>query len=708
MAIDSYALCPCGSGKKLKFCCVDLRADLEKIEKLVAGEQIHAALQHVEQLLREHPGRRSLLEMELRLHLRLQDAEAVARSAARLVQAAPDYPSAYAYAAIAAAQNQEESAAVERLQDALERVAGPPAAALIEALTVVGHALLLAGNLPAAHAHLALAAQLQPDPRNPAAELLLRLNLQGRPPLLLREQLPLAREPEQAAHRPAFEESLRRAAEGQWRKAADALRPLLDATRPDPAIVRNLALLAGRLGDVDELSRGLSRYARLDVAPEEAGVAEAVAQMVSRDLDEPRLPTVRIAFQVRDADELAARMGADRRTENYALDPEQLDEDETARPRNTYLLRDRPLPADVENLTPAEAPNVAAFLSLYGRRTDRDAQLVVTTDVDDAFEGTLALLREIGGDQIGPEIERTVVGEKSLSEHALNWRWRLPDETPPAVRRRLLEVRRREALLQRWPEAPRAALGGLSPREAVGNAELRAALLGSVVILEQSAATPAEAPVFQELRAQLQLPPGLAALPAGTTLDALPLASFLHLDLTGAPLDAIERALDRAFAAGAIVVGVRAAEEAVGREDDDELRESAWGYLVRQHPDPDVGFERLQEARAWARRAGKSQGPWLLMELELQLERGDAAGVERCLQEIRNDCRDEPEIFESAYRLLQAAGLVAPLEEAYAARRAQRPDPGTPSPSNAAPPSRLWTPDSDLPANKPKSALWTP
>jgi hypothetical protein len=420
------------------------------------------------------------------------------------------------------------------------------------------------------------------------------------------------------------------------------------------------------------------------------------------------LPTVRIAFQVRDADELAARMGADRRTENYALDPEQLDEDETARPRNTYLLRDRPLPADVENLTPAEAPNVAAFLSLYGRRTDRDAQLVVTTDVDDAFEGTLALLREIGGDQIGPEIERTVVGEKSLSEHALNWRWRLPDETPPAVRRRLLEVRRREALLQRWPEAPRAALGGLSPREAVGNAELRAALLGSVVILEQSAATPAEAPVFQELRAQLQLPPGLAALPAGTTLDALPLASFLHLDLTGAPLDAIERALDRAFAAGAIVAGVRAAEEAVGREDDDELRESAWGYLVRQHPDPDVGFERLQEARAWARRAGKSQGPWLLMELELQLERGDAAGVERCLQEIRNDCRDEPEIFESAYRLLQAAGLVAPLEEAYAARRAQRPDPGTPSPSNAAPPSRLWTPDSDLPANKPKSALWTP
>ena len=67
MAVDPYAPCPCGSGKKLKFCCTDLIGDIEKIHRMIEGDQPRAALQHVEQTLAKHPRRASLLDLKATL-----------------------------------------------------------------------------------------------------------------------------------------------------------------------------------------------------------------------------------------------------------------------------------------------------------------------------------------------------------------------------------------------------------------------------------------------------------------------------------------------------------------------------------------------------------------------------------------------------------------------------------------------------------------
>ena len=50
MPIDAYSPCPCGSGKKIKFCCKDLLGDLQKIERMLEGEQYMACLAHIERL----------------------------------------------------------------------------------------------------------------------------------------------------------------------------------------------------------------------------------------------------------------------------------------------------------------------------------------------------------------------------------------------------------------------------------------------------------------------------------------------------------------------------------------------------------------------------------------------------------------------------------------------------------------------------------
>jgi predicted Zn-dependent protease len=52
--MDSYALCPCGSGKKVKFCCQAILPEMSKIERLQQNNQPRMALQLIEKLLKDH------------------------------------------------------------------------------------------------------------------------------------------------------------------------------------------------------------------------------------------------------------------------------------------------------------------------------------------------------------------------------------------------------------------------------------------------------------------------------------------------------------------------------------------------------------------------------------------------------------------------------------------------------------------------------
>src|SRR5690606_34818064 len=53
-SMDSYSLCPCGSGKKIKFCCQAILPEMGKIERLQQNNQPRMALQLIDKLLKEH------------------------------------------------------------------------------------------------------------------------------------------------------------------------------------------------------------------------------------------------------------------------------------------------------------------------------------------------------------------------------------------------------------------------------------------------------------------------------------------------------------------------------------------------------------------------------------------------------------------------------------------------------------------------------
>ncbi len=121
MTVDSYAPCPCGSGKKMKFCkCVDQPQEYEKIKRLIEGEQSLAAMDRINQLLADTPNAAWLLAMKGELALQLQEPDTFRDTATRFLKLKPDNPLAITMRAFLALMDKEPLENVARyLCDAL-------------------------------------------------------------------------------------------------------------------------------------------------------------------------------------------------------------------------------------------------------------------------------------------------------------------------------------------------------------------------------------------------------------------------------------------------------------------------------------------------------------------------------------------------------------------------------------------------------------
>jgi len=708
MAIDPYSPCPCGSGKKLKFCCFDLAADIEKVQKMVQGEQPHAALKHVEKLLSKQPQRASLLDLQASLQLSMHDFDAARNTIGDFLEAYPLSPTANAQAAILLAAVEGGRKAIGPLQNSLEQLDQEMPLRVLEAVGAVGQALLMQGELTAARSHLLLYAAIAPEGDNRALELLLRMNLQAGLPLLMRESWRLLDCPADVEWQDKFQQATNFSSRGLWRQAEAIFAQLREEVGAVPEVVYNLALLRGWLGDAARFAAGLHEYAQLEVPEDQAVEAEALAQLVNPDLEDPQLETVKLSYALAEVEAVAEQFITDKRVEDYKLDPQDLDDDELARPRSTHVLLDRPTPETGVDLNRDDIPHVMAFLSLYGKRTDREARLEVTTDRSEGFDHVQKLLGEITANALGEAIEEEVVAKKSISEESLSWRWRLPNDTPADHRLKLLAEQRREAILQRWANAPRAALQNQSPLGAVDQPELRIALLASALIIEQAATDPSELPLFEELRQSLKLPPAEKIDPTDLDLEQVPLVRVPRFDFAKLPEDRLAKLLDRTGLMGAHFATLIVAKEIVSRPEsaDGIDRATAFRQLIRLEPDTQQAMQWSKQARQWSEKNGKSSAEWALMELEIAIQQGEASEVQRALGEIRTSHLEEPGVAEATYRLLHSAGLVAPPN----AQGGSTPMPLQTAPVGAGEPG-VWTPDSDAPTSsegEKKSVIWTP
>lgn len=708
MAVDPYAPCPCGSGKKLKFCCSDIAGEIEKIHRMIEGDQPRAALRHAEQSLSKHPRRASLLDLKATLELSLEELDAAQATIEEFLHSEADSPSAHACEAMLLATTEGGRAAVVPLQRALALIEREMPQRVFEAIGVVGRALLSDGQVVAAQAHLWLHVGLAPRDDSRALELLVNLNNYSGLPLLLRDHLRLRDWPADATWLADAQTASQLAANGKWQEAVGIIDQLGSQYGAEPTLLYNRALLGGWLADDRALVAGLHAFAGLDVPLDDAVEAEAIAQLLDPEKKEQTLDSVVCVYSVRDMDELVSRLTVDARVQSFEVDPATLAGSDQPMPRHTYVLLNQPLPASGIGIARQQVPSLAGVISIFGRQTNREERLELTTDHGPDFDRTISALVDVAGETLGEMTEERVVGSITPTEQALNWRWHFPVDTPPRERRRLVAEERHAAIIERWPGVPRPGLDGKTPHEASHDPRLRIPLMAAVLILEQGGNNSGDGTSIAVLRDKLGLPQPEPIDPAGRDVAGLPLVRVPRLKINEVPDDQIVQLYRRAVLVAARPALAPLAGEAVARPSLAERIPPADAYrrLIAMEDDEARALTLIQEARERSQAAGESTAAWDLAELELHIDRGNAEQAQAALARIEQQHLDDPQVAAAVYRLLYETGVISPEQ---LAPQAAVDEPAMAGSVRTEPTGgRIWTPESDRPAGGGKSSLWTP
>ena len=702
MALDPYSPCPAGTGKKLKFCCADLVGELEKIQRMLEGDQRSACLDYIEKLQEKFPGRACLMTSQALLLLGQGRQDEAKQVVEKVLSTASVNPVALAESALINLGEGELRKAVETLQLALSSSPSPMPATVVDVVASIAQGLVTFQQIPSALGHLLLLASLVPQDER-TLSLIVRLNASPQVPLLFKEEpdfLPPAADASWAA---AFNEALDAARRGTWRVAADKLTALISVAGDSPALWHNLAILRAWLADDEGAVEALRKVAKLATDVDDRIEAEALAQLLDPATASEVVEMVSFDYPVVDHDALVEHL-TDRRVAAMPVDTSAWTERNEAPPQHSFALLDRPAPRSGVGITRDAVPNILGHALLFGRQTDREARLEVTV-VRPNLAAAQVAIAELYGAQLGPVGQEEKRGEIPASQWALSWNWRLPEDTPVDEVHKLLVEQRRHAILDRWTQTPLAVLQGKTPAAAAADSQLTLPLQGAVLVLELSFQEASIGDTFSALRQQLRLPPVGPITPDTGDVDRVPLARLHRVDWSNVGDDALLAANRRAMFAAAQLAVRNTAQAILARESLKSKVPAAqiYGLLARLEDDTSKALGLLDQARTAAESAGQSTAMWDLDELSLRLERGEPEQFSRLMSHIQTHHSREPGVTQAMMQILMEAGLISPDG------RPVRPPQDSPLvvPGAAAEPGKIWTPESEAAPGK-KSALWVP
>jgi len=716
MTIDAYSYPPCGTNQKIKFYCPDMIGDIEKIERMLQGEQRVACLEYVQKLLQKHPEHSVPLFYNAILQLQLSEEQQATEAVKTFLEKHPDNPAAHAlYSTLQAALGNVEEA-VDELQTALENTVDQLHPSLYDAFGAVGQGLLMRGHVLGARSHFSLQANIAPEDDNSSMQMLVRLNQTPEIPIFLKQDLTLTPCPEGFPRISEFDSALQDAAKGRWRRGLDKFEELRKIAPRNSAILENIASLQYSLGLDEDAVATLHSFAKsVERSEFETAVeAEALAKSLVKGEEDEKLEVAQISFEIREMEQLLEKLRVDERCEHLPVDLSQLGTEDTPPPRAAYLLLDRPRVAAASELTLDTVSSVLSEILVYGKETDRESRVEFSAAKGNNFQKTIDTIKEVCGDTIGSDSHEEPRGEIFAQQVLMNWQWRLPDDITPELKSKLMGEKRRTVILDEWTSFPQKSLDGKSPLEAADDGNLRLKLAAEVLSLEMVAQQEKWLFDFADLREKLKLPQQDEISPENLDIVTLPLTRLHRLPADKLSDEDLVQAYGRSVIRGLTGAVSKLANELLTRDSlkDKIDRGQLYGELARTAPDADESLAYLQKAQQVSVEEGKSPGLWMVAELSLRMERREMEQAQSLMQELMSKYASDQQVAQALFGVLQRFGLITPDGRMVGA-----------PPTGAGPPPEaqgdgLWTPGAPeppaaapSPAAEPedkKSGLWLP
>ena len=709
MSVDKYAVCPCGSGKKIKFCkCRESVSQLDRVIKMVEGGQIVPALDQLSSILQEHPDAAWALAIRGRLLLDLREYDSLSENADRFIRLQPSNPLALTQRAAAKLFHGEVEQATESMLAALTESGRDVDSFVLDVSSVLAYSLAQRGVFLTARVYASLAMMASGYEGGQGAVSVLR-QLNTAPTInQLMKTIPAPIErPLDAEWGERYDEAATLLRNNKIDLAESKFQSLRRTLASEPAVLSGLLTCAIWRGDTNAQSELLKKLSTCQSIDQEQRIRyRAMSALVDPESPEISVPVMTLEAELENIEEAELSLMADARCvalpSNLLASMRMTDDD--VPPRSGFQIIDREKPESVDQLPPIDqVPEAIALAFLYGKQTDREARI----EAHDVKSSSVAEVRA--------KLE-TLIPNLKLQE--------TPGDALPLLaacqpqiamihyKAKPADAERLQADLMSARMAGAIAttaiplLGGKSLKSAADDDSIKFERLVTIRLIEQYDAIVSKGDaILEEVYSLAKLEPLPMIHPDNGDVESIANEDLNRVDGSKLDPESLIYLLQRSQQVSATPAMRRFAAQLIKldlTEDQMPAKMLAYMTLINAADRNDEAIEKLEEAKAFADAHNLPIANLLLTEVSLRLSVGDAAGFQNAIEAISTRYGREPEVMARLQQMLMAYGLIGP----DGSPRAQPPAAAM---SQGAPASELWTPDQPAqPAQEGGSKLWIP
>jgi tetratricopeptide (TPR) repeat protein len=564
MALAPYDPCPCGSGKKFKWCCQDIHQEIQQAYEQDLNGQHEVALRTIDAVAAAHPANPEVWGRKAELLYRNEKYDEAEAALQKAFDVNPKYAFGHLLQGSFRQAEGELRGALLLYRKAADLYDPAAQGQLGQIYALIAECEIKLNRPVAAHAALLIASHLLPANEE------LKQTLEGF--FGDKSQLPLAARrmyrflapgamvpPDRRA---IWEQALNIAATGRLTDAVGAFEKLTQTDPTNPVGWYNLGLCRAWLGDNRGAIEAIDAYVGAEPDLSNAAAAWSLAEVLRLgDGMEEQADIIEYSFMlsIRNPEPISACL-QEWQTQNRLI-PLQAQE---GQPVFSALILGPTPPSLVPGAPPSQLPRLDAYLMIV-----QDRLRLWNTSADGVRRVRDELFRKTGSPLGEGVLDTAPASFNDILASSLAFPIGIQDHAEAEEKVRLAMAAHFE---EKWVQQPLKALNGVPPIDAAGHPTLRKKLAGVIDFLAQSGALSRNPYDFNRLRHKLgfevagiaDASPAEAAKPS-LDIGAMNLSELVQLPLETLNDDQLEQAYQGALKLDAKEVAGRFALALVGR-----------------------------------------------------------------------------------------------------------------------------------------------